>query len=347
MIKANFREHDVVVEKGRGSHERFSGNILYRSLIQIHKQSYNDLGAVDRSKVIGLIIDAIKEKDGWFVTVGEEGGERVPLAEEKVRKKVSDDLRREVRRQREKRSNKSAFSAKLKAMKEKETIVSSMSLMQPVNDPKPTDVLFGAGSRRHAGNKSYWDLMKQNLSNYMISPYGARSVISRNIVNGIKSLDGRFLEQDVDTGAWYEISDKRAIEKTSHALSNKKYKNRKTGSVDEEEFGAEDDLSANVSIETEVPDSALRTKKYMLMKRIVSEEDAVGSKENTPQKEESREELVSDIRSNMTPKISRELALQADPELARHALSLATLSSYPVVSGSTGTQRYAQLRLSA
>ena len=52
-------------------------------------------------------------------------------------------------------------------------------------------------------------------------------MISRSIVQGIRDQNGRFLEQDPKTAVWYEISDRRAIEKTSHALSNKKYKTRK------------------------------------------------------------------------------------------------------------------------
>jgi hypothetical protein len=158
------------------------------------------------------------------------------LTEEKVRKKVSDDLRREVRRRREKRSNNSLFSAKLKALKEMEEEIneSNRDILRQVNDPHPADVLFGPGARRHPGNKVYWKLMKMNLDQYAISPYGTRSVISRSIVRGIREEHGRFLEQDPKTAIWYEISDKRAIDKTSHALSNKKYKTRKRAPEDEE-----------------------------------------------------------------------------------------------------------------
>jgi len=221
-------EHDVVCEKGRGDHERWAGNMLYRFLVNENKESYNDFTPMERSQIIGKIIGTIKSKGGWFVQHDESQSKWDRLSEEKVRKKVSDDLRREVRRRREKRSSCTVFSTKLKALKEKEKKgEGTQDILRPVEDPRETDVLFGPGARRHQGNKTYWELMKQNLNQYIISPYGARSMISRSIVQGIRDQNGRFLEQDPKTSVWYEISDKRAIEKTSHALSNKKYKTRK------------------------------------------------------------------------------------------------------------------------
>jgi len=224
----DLNEHDVVCEKGRGDHERWPGNKLYRHLINVNKETYNDLAPIERSNIIGTIIGTIQEKDGWFVHHSEATGKWAKLTEEKVRKKVSDDLRREVRRRREKRSHNSLFSAKLRAIKEmEEAEVAARDILERVDDPRQSDVLFGPGARRHPGNKIYWHHMKLNLDQYIISPYGARSVISRNIVQIIRSQHGRFLEQDPKTGIWYSISDKRALEKTSHALSNMKYKTRK------------------------------------------------------------------------------------------------------------------------
>jgi len=230
------REHDVVCEKGRGDHERWPGNKLYRSLITEFKDRYNDLTPVERSGIIGSISSTIRGKNGWFVQRDEATGKWGELTEEKVRKKVSDDLRREIRRRREKRSNNSLFSAKLKALKDMDEEINETNrdILQPVNDPRPSDVLFGPGARRHPGNKIYWKLMKMNLDQYAISPYGTRSVISRSIVHTVREKNGRFLEQDPKTAIWYEISDKRAIDKTSHALSNKKYKTRKRSPDDDD-----------------------------------------------------------------------------------------------------------------
>lgn len=285
----DLREHDVVCEKGRGDHERWPGNKLYRHLINANKESYNELTPMERSGIIGKIINSIKEKDGWFVQHDEKSGKWAELNEEKVRKKVSDDLRREVRRRREKKSNNTVFSAKLRALKEmEEKGETAKDILQPVDDPRPTDVLFGPGARRHQGNKTYWSLMKLNLDHYIISPYGARSMISRSIVQGIRKQNGRFLEQDPKTAVWYEISDKRAIEKTSHALSNKKYKTRKktpgesstqypfqSSSQENDEFDEDGEYSSEKQVSSPTEDSPeaksrakKMSKKFRLLQRM-------------------------------------------------------------------------------
>ncbi|KAG7345610.1 hypothetical protein IV203_033141 [Nitzschia inconspicua] len=291
----DLNEHDVVCEKGRGDHERWPGNKLYRHMINVHKESYNDLAPIERSNVIGQIINNIQEKGGWFVNHTDSSGNWTKLSEEKVRKKVSDDLRREVRRRREKRSHNSMFSAKLRAIKEMEEQETSVNdILEQVNDPRQTDVLFGPGARRHPGNKTYWHLMKTNLDQYIISPYGARSVISRNIVQGVRVLHGRFLEQDHQTGLWYSISDKRAIEKTSHALSNMKYKTRKrhpdepahyhhpghiayrVGPYDDFGYDDDDESEEEKSIDTDSPNTLFaknRTKKFRLLHRMGDEDE--------------------------------------------------------------------------
>jgi hypothetical protein len=299
----NRREYDVVCEKGRGDHERYLGNRHYRAMINQYKDVYNDLAPVERSSIIGNIIGSIKDRNGWFMQRDEESGKWGELSEEKVRKKVSDDLRREVRRKREKRSNSTMFSAKLKDLKEMEADSedNSKDILQPVNDPRQTDVLFGPGARRHPGNKTYWRLMKMNLDRYIISPYGARSMISRSIVTGIREQNGRFLEQDPKTAIWYEITDKRAIEKTSHALSNKKYKTRKrnpeepvgphssfTGypHADLEDEGR-DCFSDRVSEPSQDSDDSqsrakMMSKKFRLMQRMVGPEFDDDDKESIP-----------------------------------------------------------------
>jgi predicted nucleic acid-binding OB-fold protein len=286
----DLKEHDVVCEKGRGDHERWPGNKLYRHLINVHKETYNDLPPIERSSIIGKIISSIQEKDGWFVNHNETTGAWARLSEEKVRKKVSDDLRREIRRRREKRSHNSVFSAKLRAIKQMEEAEAiDRDILETVDDPRPVDVLFGPGARRHPGNKTYWNLMKVNLDQYIISPYGARSVISRNIVQCVNSQMGRFLEQDPKTGVWYHISAKRAVEKTSHALSNMKYKTRKSlddpvdfrlvpGSFDDmmaydDVFGGEDDTKI---LDGDSPNTVFaknRTKKFRLLSRRMDDDD--------------------------------------------------------------------------
>jgi hypothetical protein len=135
--------------------------------------------------------------------------------------------------------------------------------------------------------------MKINLDQYIISPYGARSVISRNIVQGVRAQLGRFLEQDPKTGTWYSISDKRAIEKTSHALSNMKYKTRKrhpdepyghhpghiaykVGGPFDDYMYDDDESEEDKILDTDSPNTVFakkRTKKFRLIRRMDDDDD--------------------------------------------------------------------------
>jgi len=55
---------------------------------------------------------------------------------------------------------------------------------------------------------------------YVTSTKRQKMSISRSIVDAVRSLDppGRFLEKDVSSGIWFDIGDKKAVEKTSQAL---------------------------------------------------------------------------------------------------------------------------------
>ena len=61
---------------------------------------------------------------------------------------------------------------------------------------------------------------KQEL--YVSSNKRDKMAISRSIVEAVRARKppGRFLEKDVDTGLWFDIGDKKAIEKTSQALGD-------------------------------------------------------------------------------------------------------------------------------
>jgi hypothetical protein len=56
--------------------------------------------------------------------------------------------------------------------------------------------------------------------NYVATPKSKKPQFSRIIYDGIKALDppGRFLKQDETTKLWYEISEKKALDKTRQAL---------------------------------------------------------------------------------------------------------------------------------
>jgi hypothetical protein len=86
-----------------------------------------------------------------------------------------------------------------------------------VND---SDVLCGRGGAalRHAGNQTYRKLVSLNKGLYITCLKTEKLKISRSIVAAIREKKGRFLEKDTKTGTWYDIGDKKAIEKTSQAL---------------------------------------------------------------------------------------------------------------------------------
>ena len=89
-----------------------------------------------------------------------------------------------------------------------------------VHDPRDADVLCGRGGAalRHPGNQTYRRLVHLNKGLYITCLKAEKLKISRSIVTAIREQDGRFLERNVKKGTWYDIGDKKAIEKTSQAL---------------------------------------------------------------------------------------------------------------------------------
>jgi hypothetical protein len=92
--------------------------------------------------------------------------------------------------------------------------------MANIEDPLETDVLCGRGGAalRHPGNQTYRTLVQLNKSLYIMCPKVAKLKISKSIVHAIREQNGRFLERDAKTSVWFDIGDKKAIEKTSQAL---------------------------------------------------------------------------------------------------------------------------------
>merc|ERR1719253_1344523 len=92
--------------------------------------------------------------------------------------------------------------------------------------PHPNDVLFGRGkgSYEHIGNIRFHKLVDKNKQKYLCSLKPEKTKISRNIVAKIRSLDppGRFIEYDVSIAKWVEVDDKKAWDKTSQALRDRK-----------------------------------------------------------------------------------------------------------------------------
>jgi hypothetical protein len=86
--------------------------------------------------------------------------------------------------------------------------------------PRDADVLCGRGGAalRHPGNQTYRRLVNLNKGLYITCLKTEKLKISRSIVAAIREQNGRFLEKSADQNAWYDIGDKKAVEKTSQAL---------------------------------------------------------------------------------------------------------------------------------
>lgn len=120
-----------------------------------------------------------------------------------------------------------------------------------ITDPRDTDVLCGRGGAalRHPGNQTYRRLVNLNKGLYITCLKTEKLKISRSIVAAIREQNGRFLEKDGAKGSWYDIGDKKAIEKTSQALREGQPKLRQkivemgggaqgTAALMEQQFGA-------------------------------------------------------------------------------------------------------------
>jgi hypothetical protein len=94
--------------------------------------------------------------------------------------------------------------------------------MRYITDPADVDVLCGRGGAalKHPGNQTYRRLVNLNKGLYITCLKTEKLKISRSIVAVVREQKGRFLERhrDGNKGTWFDIGDKKAIDKTSQAL---------------------------------------------------------------------------------------------------------------------------------
>lgn len=88
--------------------------------------------------------------------------------------------------------------------------------------PHDNDVLSGRGNfvNYHPGNESFRALVKRHKVAYVACPKPQKGKFSKMIVDEVRALNpaGRFLKQDERTKLWYDIGDKKAMDKTRQAL---------------------------------------------------------------------------------------------------------------------------------
>lgn len=91
-----------------------------------------------------------------------------------------------------------------------------------IETPHKHDVLSGRGNfvNYHAGNEYFRSLVREHKVAYVACPKPQKGKYSQLIVDKIRALDppGRFLKQDNNTKLWYDIGEKKALDKTRQAL---------------------------------------------------------------------------------------------------------------------------------
>ena len=96
------------------------------------------------------------------------------------------------------------------------------SLAERIETPHDHDVLAGRGNfvSYHPGNEHFRGLVRKHKVAYVACPKPQKGNFSKLIFDEIKSLNppGRFLKQDAKTKLWYEIPEKKALDKTRQAL---------------------------------------------------------------------------------------------------------------------------------
>lgn len=91
-----------------------------------------------------------------------------------------------------------------------------------ITDPHEHDVLSGRGNfvNYHSGNENFRALVRKHKVEYVKCPKPQKGKFSQMIVDEIRSQNppGRFLKQDAETKLWYDIGEKKALDKTRQAL---------------------------------------------------------------------------------------------------------------------------------
>lgn len=88
------------------------------------------------------------------------------------------------------------------------------------NAIKPQDVLCGRGglTNSHVGNKNFRKVVAEYQQEYLVAKKKEKKEIAKRIVNRIQHAGGRFLKRSADSHVWSEVTEKKALEKTSQAL---------------------------------------------------------------------------------------------------------------------------------
>jgi hypothetical protein len=91
-----------------------------------------------------------------------------------------------------------------------------------IKTPHDHDVLSGRGNfvNYHPGNEHFRSLVRKHKVEYVKCPKPQKGKFSKLIYDEVKARNppGRFLKQDASTKLWYDIGEKKALDKTRQAL---------------------------------------------------------------------------------------------------------------------------------
>ena len=97
-----------------------------------------------------------------------------------------------------------------------------------IKKPHPHDILSGRGgiSNNHMGNKIFRTVCEHNKELYATFPRNEKLHVAVRLVEAVRSRDppGRFLERKKGDKLWYEVTEKRVVEKTAQAMREKVHK---------------------------------------------------------------------------------------------------------------------------
>ena len=93
---------------------------------------------------------------------------------------------------------------------------------QAIATPHDNDILSGRGNfvNYHPGNEQFRALVRKHKVAYVACPKSMKGSFAEMIVEEIKQFNppGRFLKQDDATKLWYDIGEKKSLDKTRQAL---------------------------------------------------------------------------------------------------------------------------------
>lgn len=95
-------------------------------------------------------------------------------------------------------------------------------LEKDIKDPHDHDVLSGRGNfvNYHPGNEFFRELVRKHKLAYVQCPKPQKGKFSKLIYDEVRARNppGRYLKQDTKTKLWYDIGERKALDKTRQAL---------------------------------------------------------------------------------------------------------------------------------